>query len=63
MISGLPGNMAARVAGLVAGDDAFELLPYSLTGSEITESETVVGPVSVRLFRPEEREELLEGRY
>ncbi len=60
MISGLPGNMAARVAELVAGDDAFELLPYSLTGSEITESETVVGPVSVRLFRPEEREELLE---
>ncbi|MBW2645332.1 MAG: dihydrodipicolinate reductase, partial [Deltaproteobacteria bacterium] len=59
MVNGLPGNMATTVAEHALRDSNFQLLPYSLTGPEITDTETVVGSVSVRLIRPEEREDAI----
>ncbi|MFH1673249.1 MAG: dihydrodipicolinate reductase [Pseudomonadota bacterium] len=59
MVNGLPGNMATKVAEHALHDNDFQLLPYSLTGPEITDTETVVGSVSVRLIRPEEREDAI----
>ncbi len=59
MVNGLPGNMAAKVAEHVLHNGDFQLLPYSLTGPEITTTETVIGSVPVRLIRPEERADVI----
>ncbi|UCD80476.1 MAG: dihydrodipicolinate reductase [Desulfobacterales bacterium] len=55
MVNGLPGNVARLVARHIQEDPRFELLPYSLTGPEITESECAIGPVSLELIGPEEK--------
>ena len=39
MVNGLPGNVARTVAGYLLTDGRFELVPHSLTGPEIQESE------------------------
>ena len=39
MVNGLPGNVAQIVARHIFKDPRFELLPYSMTGPEIQESE------------------------
>ncbi|RPH50322.1 MAG: dihydrodipicolinate reductase [Desulfobacteraceae bacterium] len=60
MVNGMPGNMAANVAGHVLNDSRFELLPWSLTGPEISEKEHKVASLSIRLVPPEEREVALK---
>ena len=35
-VKGIPGNMAGNVAKYAINDDRFELIPYSLTGPEIS---------------------------
>ncbi len=59
MVNGLPGNMAALVARRVASDKRFSLLPFSLTGPEITSDSQEISGISVRLIRPGERGELV----
>lgn len=59
MVNGLPGNMAGAVAGHVARDARFRLIPYSLTGPEITGSVFHVGQEPVRLVRPEDSGKLI----
>ena len=59
MVNGLPGNMAANVAKHALEDDRFQLIPQSLTGPEITETETVVDSLSIGLIRPEDREKAI----
>lgn len=59
MVNGLPGSMATKVAEHARRADDFQLFPYSLTGPEITETETVIGSVSVRLIRPEEIDQVI----
>ena len=56
MINGLPGNVAVMLARHIIADDRFELLPYSLTGPEITQPEHRVEGVTVALVRPEDRD-------
>jgi 4-hydroxy-tetrahydrodipicolinate reductase len=56
MANGLPGNMATKVAEHILADNDFQLIPYSLTGPEIAEKETVIGSLPIRLIRPEERD-------
>ena len=53
MVNGLPGNVAQIVARHVLNDPRFELLPYSMTGPEITESEHRVETVSLDLIGPD----------
>jgi 4-hydroxy-tetrahydrodipicolinate reductase len=55
MVNGLPGNVARTVALHIQKDPQFELLAYSLTGPEITESECTIGSDSVELIRPAEK--------
>ena len=38
MVNGLPGNMAAKTAEHIVKEDSFELLPFALTGPDISES-------------------------
>jgi len=61
MVNGLPGRMAAVVARHVIGAEAFELVPHSLTGPEITEDRCTVENVGVGLIRPEDREAAMEA--
>lgn len=56
MVNGLPGNMASNVAKLVLADTRFELIKQSLTGPEITDVETIMDSVSIRLIQPDERD-------
>ena len=42
MVNGLPGNMASNVVKHALNDDRFEMIAHSLTGPEITETETTV---------------------
>lgn len=55
MINGIPGNMAQVAARHVLTDKRFELILYSLTGSEITISEHNIGSSVIQLIRPELR--------
>ncbi len=56
MVNGIPGNMAQVVAKHALADNRFELIPYSLTGPEITISEHSIGSSVIQLIRPEQRE-------
>ncbi|MFH1075492.1 MAG: dihydrodipicolinate reductase [Pseudomonadota bacterium] len=58
MVCGLPGNMATRVAYHVVKEDGFELVPFSLTGSEIADKEVAIDSFAVRLVRPNERDSI-----
>jgi 4-hydroxy-tetrahydrodipicolinate reductase len=59
MVNGLPGNMGTKVAEYVLANNDFQLIPYSLTGPEIAEAETVIGSVSIQLIRPGERDHVI----
>ena len=60
MVNGIPGNMAVNVARQVLVDGRFDLVPYSLTGPEIQATEYTVDAVSVRLLKPDERDQAIE---
>ncbi len=59
MVNGLPGNMASNVVKHALEDDRFELIPQSLTGPEIIDTETVIDSVSIGLIQPKDREEAI----
>lgn len=59
MVNGLPGNAAQIVAENVETDNRFELIPISLTGPEISDTETLVSGHAVKLVRPDGRDEMI----
>jgi len=59
MVNGLPGNMSRVVAEHVTADSRFKLVPISLTGPEISETETTVSDKVLRLVRPDSRDEMI----
>jgi 4-hydroxy-tetrahydrodipicolinate reductase len=60
MVNGLPGNMAGVVARQIVADHRYELIPHSLTGPEISDSEYNLAGVTIRLIQPEARETALK---
>lgn len=60
MINGLPGNMAAIVYAHAVGDDRFDVIPYSLTGPEITDTEWTAAGNTISLILPENRAAAME---
>jgi len=56
MVNGLPGNVARIVAEYVLKDERFELVPHSLTGPEIQESEYIIDNISVKLIQADQRD-------
>jgi 4-hydroxy-tetrahydrodipicolinate reductase len=56
MVNGLPGNVARKVAECIIRDDRFELVPHSLTGPEIQESECIIDNISVKLIGADQRD-------
>lgn len=61
MVNGLPGNMAFNVARHALADSRFELIPQSLTGPEITETEIIIDSVSIRLILPKDRDQAVSA--
>ena len=60
MVNGLPGNLARSVAGYLIADRRFELVPHSLTGPEIQESEYIIDNIPVKLIRADQRNSQIE---
>ena len=59
MVNGLPGNMATKAAEHVSRDPSVTLLPFALTGADITDEQATVDSVTVALTRPADRQELI----
>lgn len=55
MVNGIPGNMAVKVASHAIKDNRFLVIPQTLTGPEISETEYALGPEKFRLLHPETR--------
>ncbi len=55
MVNGIPGSMALQVARRALEDDRFALIPYSLTGPEISEDRYRLADRDIQLIRPDER--------
>ena len=60
MVNGIPGNMAVNVARHILADDRFALMPFSLTGPEIQAAEHQIETNTIRLLKPEEREQVID---
>jgi 4-hydroxy-tetrahydrodipicolinate reductase len=60
MVNGLPGNLARSVAEYLIADGRFELVPHSLTGPEIQESEYIIDNIPVKLIRADQRNSQIE---
>jgi 4-hydroxy-tetrahydrodipicolinate reductase len=61
MVNGLPGNMAAKVASHVVRDNRFELIPFALTGPEITEPAFTIQGRKICLIPPANRDKVIAG--
>ncbi len=59
MMNGIPGDMAATIARHLIADDRFHLIPHSLTGPEVTETECTIDGVAFQLIRPDEKEDAI----
>ncbi len=53
MVNGLPGDMAATIAGHAMTDTRFEIVPYSLTGPEITVTDCRIKDQAICLVKPD----------
>ena len=61
MINGIPGKVAASIAGNALSDDRFEVLPFSLTGPEINESVFHMDSINIILIRPDKRDQAIRS--
>ncbi len=59
MVNGIPGNMAGNVAKYAINDDRFELIPYSLTGPEISEDKHNIDSIAITLIHPKNSEQAI----
>lgn len=59
MINGLPGNVAVNVAKHVLCDEGLTLLPWSLTGPEITQTDFPLDGLTITLVTPEKKEQAI----
>ncbi|MDP2646138.1 MAG: dihydrodipicolinate reductase [Desulfobacterales bacterium] len=59
MANGIPGNMAVTFAAHAINDGRFALIPYALTGPEITGADYILGSESIRLIHPDERDRVI----
>ncbi|MBW2037607.1 MAG: dihydrodipicolinate reductase [Deltaproteobacteria bacterium] len=61
MVNGLPGNMAVKAAEHIVQADDMKLVPHALTGPEITAKDVQIASETVRLIRPESRQQMIES--
>lgn len=58
MVNGIPGNVARTIAAGFLADPRFSLVPVSLTGPEIAETEREIDGIRIALIRPDDRGDL-----
>lgn len=56
MINGLPGNVARIMAAAALKDERFILVPFSLTGEDITDDDVEVDTHKIHLLKPSTRD-------
>ena len=56
MMNGIPGNVVTTIAGHIQKDPRFELIPYAMTGPEITAETHLLGDMTIDLIPPDRRE-------
>jgi len=61
MVNGLPGNMASNIASHALAESRIEMIPQSLTGPEINETEAIIDSVSIRLIQPQDRDKAVSA--
>ena len=59
MINGLPGKVAGVMAEATFADTRFVLVPFSLTGEDIPQTETVIGDIDITLVKPSAKEKMI----
>ncbi|MFW5988992.1 MAG: dihydrodipicolinate reductase, partial [Desulfosudaceae bacterium] len=59
MINGLPGRVATTIAGHIMADHRLKLLPWSLTGPEITAAATDISGIPIQLIKPGDRDTII----
>jgi len=60
MINGLPGKVSRMLVKHGLSDHRFSIIPYSLTGPEIDDSDHVSNGTCFKLIRPEHKDEIIE---
>lgn len=60
MINGIPGNVAINVARHALCDSQFNVVPYSLTGPEITDDIFTLDSTDFKLIRPDQRDTVID---
>jgi len=60
MINGMPGHVAGNIARHLLADSRFVLLPYSLTGADIEPETHLLETVSIKLVKPDTRDEIIK---
>ena len=67
MVNGIPGHMAVMTARHLLSDNRFSLIPHSLTGPEVSATQSVIEPLGsgdpfrLRLLRPDSRDQAVDG--
>jgi len=61
MVNGLPGNMASNVVKHALVDGRFDVISQSLTGPEITDTESVIDSVAFSLIQPQDKEKAVSA--
>ncbi|SMD04073.1 4-hydroxy-tetrahydrodipicolinate reductase [Desulfocicer vacuolatum DSM 3385] len=56
MMNGIPGNVVTTIAGHIQNDPRFELLPFAMTGPEITAATHTLGDMTIKLITPDNRD-------
>jgi len=56
MINGLPGNVARTLGAGVIKDPRLSLVPFSLTGDDISDDQVRVATTAVTLIKPKDRD-------
>ena len=60
MVNGLPGKVSTKVAEHIAKEPGLTLLPFALTGPEISDKTVQIDSRSVQLTTPKERNTLID---
>jgi 4-hydroxy-tetrahydrodipicolinate reductase len=59
MVNGIPGNMAVLIASHALGDSRFRVIPYSLTGPEISATEHIIGDKTFALIQADDSDTMM----
>ena len=60
MVNGMPGKVAANIAGHILADNRFSLVRHSLTGAEVEAAAHPIGQVSIGLVKPDVRDQKIK---